>query len=659
MADETARTDEEQMPARPGPTAEQLRQELEQAPVVTLPVHRDQQGSGDDRSPPREAAKPDGAAGGKGGGTARRNAEHEIFDNCPVTPLGVCGKFRYFLDVNGQLQKVDKLGAQEIMGLFGHRMASLTAAFPQFENIAERGDPPILRPKRNRFDQTSAAMRMHEAVSACGVFEPNSDVRGVGAWTDDDGELIYHLGDAVLYRGDRLPPGRIDGKIYPAAPPVAAPDFADGPDPVPEILRMLGTWNWTRDDLHPVIALGLIAAQFLGGALDWRPTFWLTAPAGAGKSEFQRFIEMLHGERALIQSTDATKSGITSQLGHASLPVAVDELEPGDERSTKEKDIITLARVASSGGQWLRGSADQSGVGGKVYSTFLFSSILIPGVMKTQDVQRLIRLELNPIPKGAAKLGLRTRTWRSRGARLKAFLIERWASFPERLAVWRHALELADVTGRDADNWGTVLALADMARSEDVVGEDEAASMARKVAFQVTADKADTVNDAEAMLLHLMSQTYDPFRRGEQFNIAQWVAAAAGLPGAPKTLYNEAGGPMDKSDQQRNAQRHLSQLGLRVYDEPEPGLFIMNKPIAPLVQLFQGSQWSGGAWKQSASRVPGAVQPPHPPTLARITSRGWIMPLKAIPGMLSFPMDPANGTAGASRPGHDELEDYR
>ena len=385
--------------------------------------------------------------------------------------------------------------------------------------------------------------------------------------------------------------------------------------------------------------------------------FWLTAAAGAGKSEFQKLIELLHGEGGLVQSNDATKSGITSQLGHASLPVALDELEPGDERSNKEKDIIALARVASSGGKWFRGSADQTGVGGQVFSTFLFSSILIPGVMKTQDVQRLIRLEMNPLHKGTKKLSLKPREWRKRGARLRAVLVDRWDSFDERLSEWRQALELADVMGRDADNWATVMALADMALSKTIPTQEHLTSMAKKVAYQVNADRADTTNDAEAMLLHLMSQTYDPFRRGEQYNVAQWVAAAAGLPGTATGLFNPEGAPMDKSDQMNSAKKHLAQIGLRYYDQPEPCLFIMNKPIAPLIKLFEGSDWAGGAWKQSAARVPGATQPPNPPTLARITSRGWLMPLKAIPGMMAFPIAEDRTGAGSGRV-PDEIEDF-
>ena len=573
------------------------------------------------------------------------------------------GDYSYFLDSNGQLRKAKKLEGQIIQSLFGKFISALCYNFPIWENTADKGELPIWRRKDNRFDQMSASMAMYQAASEQGPFNPDNAVRGVGAWADDDGDLIYHLGNKILYRGHELPPGRIEGKIYPAAHRLPPPDFSGkGPDPVPEILNTLESWNWARPDLHPFVSLGMIGVQMLCGALDWRPTFWLTAAAGAGKSEFQKFIKILHGEGGILHSTDATKSGLTSQLGHASIPVTLDELEPGDERSTKEKDIIALARVASSGGTWFRGSADQSGVGGKVYSAFLFSSILIPGVMKTQDVQRLIRLDLSPLDKGTPPLNLRPRTWRERGERLKGILIQRWPTWEARLGQWRAALELADVGGRDADNWAPVLAMAEMAMTPDAFADEERASWARKVSFEVAANKSDTNTDAEAMLLHLLSQLVDPFRRGEQYTIGQWLQAAAGYPAAPKGLVQSISGEDDgytdaRTNRQKKANSILARMGLRVYvEETQAYLFIANTPMQGLKKLFEGSDWAGGAWSQSAARVPGAEKLSHPATLAGTRTRGVRMPFRSILGLSGLPMDQDSGSAAPED--RSDIEDY-
>ncbi|MFC6640407.1 MULTISPECIES: hypothetical protein [Sulfitobacter] len=631
------------------PTKDELRDALDNAPEA--PRADDSAGGGGDAPPPPGQPPEDGDRSYRG------RPKGEIYDGCPVTPLGVRGDHHYFLDVLGQMRGAKKLEGQFMQSLFGHQIPKLCFNFAQWEY---KGDSWVRKP--GRFDAYKASMAMYEATSELGVFNPLHDVRGVGAWTDDDGRLIYHAGDAVLVRGEKKRPGKVGKHIYPAQPPIPHPDEADeAPDPVPEILKTIETWNWAVPDVHPFISLGMIATQMLCGALDWRPVFWLVAPAASGKSEFQKLIKLLHGDDGLVQTTDATKSGITSKLGQSSLPVAVDELEPGDERSTKERDIIALARVAASGGEWFRGSADQTGVGGKVYSAFLFSSILIPGVMKTQDVQRLIRLEMKPLDKGAAKLNLQPRTWRARGARLKKLLIDRWESWPDRMSAWRHALEHEGVMGRDADNWGTVLAMADMASQADIATEDVMASWAKKIAFIANADREDTVNDADAMLLHLMGQQYDPYRKGQQYNIAQWVMGAAGLPGTPEGLrHPDDEGHSSLRITQQRCNTQLASVGLRVSGTGEEAqLFIANQQLQQLKDLFRNSDWAGGVWKQSASRVPGATPTPHPLTLAGIRSRGYLMPIKSIPGLTSFPMDRerADDVVGTPVSKHD-VEDW-
>lgn len=569
-----------------------------------------------------------------------------------MAPLGVRGDFAYYLDALGQLRAVKDHKLQTVMSLWGHTNHQLQYHFPVFDKDGDR------RP--NRFDQTQASMVMIQAAAERGLFDPQNGVRGVGCWTDDDGRLIYHAGDEVMHGDEWHPPGRIDERIYPAYPRAPRPAETDGPDPVDEILDTLESWHWTAPDVHPHLALGMIATMMMCGALSWRPTFWLLAPAGAGKSDFQKLIAMLMGEGGLVQSTDATKAGITSKLGQSSLPVAIDEFEPGDERSNKERDMVQLARVASSGGEWMRGSADQTGVGGKIFSAFLFSSILIPGIMKTQDIQRLIRLEMRPLREDTPPLILQARTWRARGARLRARLFRRWSHWPERLSRWRHILEQEAVKGRDADNWGTVLAMADMAISDRIADEEVMRNWARKVAFLAAADKSDTINDADAMLLHLMSQQHDPFRRGELHNIAQWVMAAAQRPGAVRAIYgDEHPDPISLRDRAGQANKVLAKVGLRVQGDGDDALlFIANAQMQGLNDLFRGSQWHGGVWSQSARRVPGAELTPHPLTLAGIRSRGVLMPLRSIPGLMTFQSDVPDSPAPPRTALDDELEDF-
>lgn len=627
-----------------------LARELNEAPVVARPQFRaaeERPGPANDTPPPDDVThdRPHG----------------EIWDGCPVVPLGVNGEHSYYLDRLGQLRAVNKHDLQKIMHLFGDRLDLLSHHFPQW-SVAKDG---TATKRKGRFDQTSASMAMISACAERGLFNPDGSVRGTGAWRDDDGNLIYHCGNQLLTAQGARAPGEIDGKIYPAYPPVPAPAQAAGRSaPALEILDMLGRWNWEHAEVMPMVALGMIGAQMMSGALDWRPVYWLTGDKASGKSTFQDLLRHLHGgERGLVQSNDPTKSGITARLGHSSMPVALDEIEPDEEHAAKGKALIELARVAASGGQWLRGSADQKGAGGNVYSTFLFSSILIPGAMGAQDRSRLITMGLRPLEAGAAKLTLDARKLRGWGAVMKRHLIDRWPSWAERLELWRAALADAGLSGRNGDNWATTLAMADALLNEALPARDVLGGWAKKAARAAHHETEEIGSDAESMLMHLMGQPLDPWRRGQMYTLAQWVMVAARTPAAPVALQASCckmdGSSMlteaDREAAAKAANEILASYGLRVRGVGDvAALFIPNARIPALAKLFERSTWAAGVWSQSAKRVIGAEPVAQPLTLAGQRTRGVYVPLRSIGGMMSFPMDrtptqpgPVNSAAAA------------
>lgn len=619
---------------------DKLAAELDAPPVAAAPAP----GSagprpGEGLDPPPDAAPPPPPPP-RGGKPDRPKGL--IWDGCPVIPLGVNGSFRYYLDVHGQMIAVGKHERQAIMQLFGHRLPALCWHFAQWVKDEDSGS---MKRKPDRFDADTAAMSMIAACSEKGLFDPDGAVRGVGAWCDDDGQLVYHCGDTLTIGGKTDGAQSHQGRIYPAYPPIphpAPPGKAD--DPVPQLLELLGSWQWQRPDIDPMICLGMVGVQFLGGALDWRPTFWATGARASGKSTFQKLVEHLHGPKALIQSSDTTKSGITSRLGHSSLPVALDELEPGDEGSGKEKFIIDLARIASSGGQWFRGTSDQKGASGNVYSTFFFSSILIPGSLNAADLSRLIILSLNAFPEGTPPLPpLRAETWRKRGAALKRLLMDRWPTWQARLDLWREAFAAHGVSGRNGDNWATTLAMADMAISAALPKPEVLDGWAAKVARHVKGDISEIGSDADALVTHLLSQRFEPFKGREAYTVAQWLMVAGQMPGAPAVLGGDQG--TDKSPDAleayaKTANAKLATIGLRVTGkEAEASLFIANKAIQGLKDLFRQTPWANGAWKQSAARIKGAAPYDGVRTLAGMQTRGIEVPFTSLPGLMAFPMD--------------------
>lgn len=636
---------------------DQLGADLDAAPEAP-PVRGGRPGDGLD--PPDDP--PRGDSGGGGGRPPKRERpKGQIWPDCPVVPLGVRGTTHYYLDVHGQMIGVSKHERQAIMGLFGKRLPDLCHHFAQWVKDDDGG----MRRKPDAFEADKAAMAMIAACSEKGLFDPDGAVRGVGAWRDDDGGLIYHTGDTLIIGGKASAPHDHQGRIYPAFPPIPHPGPTDSrDDPAPELLEQLRSWQWDRPAIDPVIALGMIGIQMLGGALDWRPTFWITGARAAGKSSLQKLIEHLHGPKGLVQSTDATKSGITSRLGQSSLPVALDELEPSETGSGKERQIIELARIASSGGQWFRGSSDQKGAMGNVFSTFLFSSILIPGSLNAADLSRLIILNLRPFPEGTpTPKPLRPEQWRKRGAALKRILMDRWDTWAERLELWRDAFAEQGIGGRNGDNWATIMAMAEMARTPALPDKAKLAEWTAKVARHVKPEIAEIGDDASAMVVHLLSQKFEPFKGREAFTVAQWLMVAGQRPDAPPILGNEAvnsNDPIVLANYAKEANKRLAQIGLRVTGiGAEAMLFIANSPVQGLKDLFRDTAWANGAWKQSAARIKGARMFDGVRTLGGIPTRGVEVPFTSLPGLLAFSADrSAKASAMAAAPMPPDMEDF-
>ncbi len=552
----------------------------------------------------------------------------EIWEGCPVQPLGVNGPTQYLLDVHGQMRDHIKLDIGTIASLFGNRQPLLWHKYPTFAKGAEHPTPM-------RFDQGKAQSDILSACADRGVFSPTGRVRGPGAWVDDDGKLVYHAGDEVLVDGAWKPPGLHGLQIYPATAPVPRPATEAREDAAQKALDLISTWTWRRPELDPMLALGLTCAQMLGGALDWRPVGWWTGDAATGKTTLQKALLHLHGgDAGLLQATDATEGGIRSVIGQSSLPVAVDEVEPDKDNPNKVKAVIELARRAASGGVVFRGSADQKGHQSMARSAFVFSSILVPP-MPAQDRSRLILLELDRFPADAPPVKLDLRRLREMGASIKRRLIDGWPTWEARLQAWRGGLADHGLTGRSSDNWATVLAMADMALYPEPSSAEIIDGWASRLARAVTAEIDEVGSNADDMLTHLLGQEYDVYRSGEKYIVAQWLMCAADLPGAPTGILNSGATGADRRDQ---ANQKLAKAGLKIEGKgADAVLIIASNTLPELDKLFRDSQWAGGVWKQAARRLPGA-EPRATISFAGQKSRATAVPLRAIPSLIGGPI---------------------
>jgi hypothetical protein len=519
---------------------------------------------------------------------------------CPVVPLGKLGQVCWYLDEQRQLIGLDpqKHAKQHIRSLFGRRSDLCDDYWPR---INDKGEPK----GHGQWHPEIAADILQRACAFAGIFDPQGRVFGRGAHRGKDGELILHCGDVVYVAAEQSgyqQPGVIAGDVYPTAPAIPRPEAIEqGTGPGEQLLAYYRAWHWARVLVDPMLLLGWTGCAIVGGALPWRPHAWITGSSATGKSTLQDGLRDLFDGGAL-HTADATEASLRQLLKQQTLPIFFDELEASED-PRKQKAVIGLARLASSGGEIFRGGQDHEGHTFKAKTCFLFSSILMPPMLQ-QDRNRLAILELEKIPKGAAAPVIDSAELRLLGRQLRRRLIDQWPRFDVLLAKYRSALAEVGHGGRSQDQFGTLLAIADLLLydvADDAVIE-EAASW---VAADSLAEKATDLPDEEECVNHLASSILRTRGGDEPEPIARHIRTALQPEG-------------DK------ARERLENIGLRIVDAKlgeggtvgvaKPGtaaatgelfLAIANSGTA-LEQIFERTRWVEGGWSQALRRVDGA-----------------------------------------------------
>ncbi|MDX3883594.1 MAG: hypothetical protein QHC65_04170 [Sphingomonas sp.] len=560
-------------------------------------------GSGDD----------DGRKGGRGG------FAQLIGDDCPVVPLGTSQGIYYYLSTLRELRilKAKEHDGRNILSLFAPRTSDLTRIFPRY------GKNKVI----TGWDKERAGEILMNACGERGVWTAEGRVRGAGAHRDDEGGLILHCGDMIqvpetdpdeiAFGAERtwVVPGVIDSLVYPAAPKTPRPAIeAAGPETGRQLLALLGTWNWERPEIDARLMLGWIAAAKICGALEWRPAAWITGGRGTGKSTLQKLIRLLMGENGLIDAVSATEAYIRQLLGHRTLPVALDELE-ADASNAKQNAIITLARLASSGGKMGKGGADHNPHEFTARSSFLFSSILtVP--LPPQDKSRIAILDLNPLRGGDAPK-LDAATYGKMGRAILRRMVDQWPRLERVIEGYRSALAANGHDARGQDQFGTLLGCADvLLYDHDPDAEDEEYLRWGKA---LAVDRAVEAENDEPYLVIQRLATSELRGRGgdEPETLAMWIE---------KVVAGD-------EDRAARAQRRLEMTGMVVVasqmveakGETRRKTRRWNLPVptaagAPdiyvavacshegLEQILMGTRWHGGVWNQALGRLEGAVK---------------------------------------------------
>lgn len=571
----------------------------------------------------------DGDHGDRGGGKGRRPVRDagDIYPGCPVHALGVNGDTFYYLDYLGQLAAVANHTKDRMRGIFGGRSELLVREFPQ--RNAKSG-------KVTGWAQEDAATAMMRAAAEKGVWDAAERVRGLGAWSDQDGGVALHCGDGILVRGDWRIPGLIEEHVYPSAPRITRPQppgealSAEGAAAVSDLLALLGTWNWQRGDgVDPWLLLGWLGAAGVAGALRWRPMVWVTGDAGTGKSTLLELIQhVLGGEQAVLSSSDPTEAGIRQVLAsgaQATIPVLLDEME-AEENNQRTYGLIKLARQASSGAIILRGGNDHRSHTFKVRSCFFFSSILVPPLLD-QDISRIALLELHELDRDVKAPAIQPKVWAAAGRALAGRVLAQWGRWAETLDAYRRALSGAGHSARGCDQYGVLLAAADLAMHEGPVDLDRCDAWAARLPVAVVAVQTDQMRDYERMLNHMLGQQIEPFRSGQRYPLSRWIASAAGV--------------REDSPLPGDARSALPMYGLRVEGRGLDASLLVANTHPGTAGVFEGTRWQAsagqrGVWAQAMKRIPGA-EPTGVLSFDGVRSRAYKVPLRAIEGLFGDP----------------------
>ena len=437
-----------------------------------------------------------------------------------------------------------------------------------------------------------------------GIFQADR-VRGRGIYFEGE-KLVVHLGDKLYFEGgettdladvesENIYDPKKAGEV-PAARPVFKSKEAE---------NLLSRFAWEHEFEHKLL-MGWLFVAPLAGIMEWRPHISIQAPPGTGKTTVLQFIVepcMKYFSAKRIEGV--TEAGLRQTIKSDATPVFIDEVDALSMDQRGFSKLMTLFRVASSGGTVTRGTT-----GGRALNFEAKFSGLIAGVnmppLEAPDRTRIAELELTKNRKEKSWEDFEREILRTFDEEWSAAFF--WAVFDRARALLESYRLLRTVIGaltdaRTGQQYGALLAGFwhwNHAEPISVEGAQEISRELLEWQKHRRGGEETFVSDADECFEHLLSL---PIKTNEDRNIV--------------TL-SEIAESTDTLDV-RNAA--LSGYGLKLVKGE--GLFICHKH-PQLKKHFLNTSWPD--WTKSLKRIDGSK--PSRVRMGLSSPRGLLLPFE-------------------------------
>ncbi len=423
-------------------------------------------------------------------------------------------------------------------------------------------------PGTNGTSWDMAANALMQKARTRGIFDPNN-VRGVGVWKDE-GRYLINLGDGLYFNDRRHSLESIRSRyIYEIGPRVPEPAAAKVDlELLPNLINCISF----RDKIDRLFLLGSLTVAPVAGALDWRPHVWISGASNTGKTTVMRTINNILGLYRHYFQGQTTEAGIRQTTCNGSLPVIFDEFESNDTKSAdRVHSVLELMRQASSEseGHVAKGSAGGHAVASRPKFAAIVCSI---GVSLPNEADQT-RFKVVELIHGSPEAFDNFRHYEAKitpefAAAYFARTFRMLPTLQKNIDIFWDVLR-RKFSARIGQQYGTLLAGAWLAKSDDPVTQAEAEVLCNGLKFEEATRKEE---------LDCVEHLADSFIRMD-----------GGLNRTVRELVKE------------QAHQTLGRHGLRRDDNY---LYISVKNPA-LTAIFKGTNWAD-KWGRSLVRLPEA-----------------------------------------------------